>query len=79
MNPRYVLSPPSTTNPIGEHVTIFAKVTQIKDPTKVHTGKIKRDATLTDASGSIGFILWENQLDLVDLDNLYKIINAEVS
>ena len=65
--------------PIGEHVTVIAKVTQIKDPTKVRTGKIKRDATLTDASGSIRFTLWENQLDLVDLDNSYKIINAEVS
>jgi hypothetical protein len=60
-------------------VTIIAKVTQLNDPTKVCTGKTKRDTTVADASGCIRFILWENQVDLLDLDHSYKITNAEVS
>ena len=65
--------------PVGELVTVIAKVTQLKDPTKVRTGKTKRDATLADASGCIRLTLWENQLKMLDLGHSYKIINAEVS
>lgn len=61
---------------VGEYVTILAKVTQLNDPTTVCTGKTKRDA---DATGSIRFMLWEDQVNLLAMGKSYKFVNTEVA
>lgn len=64
---------------VGEHVTILAKVTHLNDPTKVRTGKTKRDAIIADSTGSIQFTLWEDQINFLVMGHSYKLINAKVS
>ena len=62
-------------------VNITGRVTKLDNPTLIQTGNktlTKQECTITDESGSIRLVLWEDDIKKIDSGNTYKIFKAMV-
>ena len=49
---------------VYDRVSVRVKVSKVKDPTEVPTGKKKQDVIIVDVSGSGKCVLWEGKLEV---------------
>ena len=49
---------------VYDRVSVHVKVSKVKDPTEVPTGKKKQDVIVVDVSGSGKCVLWEGKLEV---------------
>lgn len=62
-------------------VNITGRLTKLDNPTLIQTGNktlTKQECTITDESGSIRLVLWEDDIKKIDSGNTYKIFKAMV-
>ena len=62
-------------------INITGRVTKLHNPTLIQTGNktlTKQECTITDQSGPIRLVLWEDDIKKIDFGNAYKIFKAMV-